>query len=272
MRRPNLPSRTATTAAAVALVAMSTVLGTTTASATAAGPATAYVALGDSYSAGLGASSNYTDGACKRSTASYPALYAAAAAPASFSFQACSGATTTDVINNQLGPLSPTTTLVSLTIGGNDIGFVNVSKNCLLTSDTTCLNAVAAAENTARTALPAQLDTLFTGIRTAAPNARVVVLGYPEFYDLSRTGCLTWLNATKRAAANHAVDVLDDVLETETAKHNGFVYQSVTGAFAGHQICDTTPWLNDPGLYQGWFHPNAAGQAGAYLPAFTSAL
>ena len=48
-----------------------------------------YVALGDSYSSGTGTGTYYSDsGSCKRSQYAYPALWAAANAPASFRFVA----------------------------------------------------------------------------------------------------------------------------------------------------------------------------------------
>ncbi len=58
-----------------------------------------YVALGDSYSPGVGAGS--TSGSCGQSPNAYPALWATANSPASFTFAACSGATTRDVISGQ---------------------------------------------------------------------------------------------------------------------------------------------------------------------------
>ena len=45
---------------------------------------------------------------------------------------ACSGATTTDVMNSQLSALSSSTTLVSITVGGNDVGFSNIMTTCVL--------------------------------------------------------------------------------------------------------------------------------------------
>src|ERR1700754_1011327 len=88
--------------------------------------APAYVALGDSYSSGNGAG-NYisSSGDCHRSNSAYPALWASANSPSSFTFAACSGAVTTDVINSQLGSLNASTGLVTLTIGGNDAGFAD---------------------------------------------------------------------------------------------------------------------------------------------------
>ena len=81
-----------------------------------------YVALGDSYSSGVGAGS-YTaeSGSCQRSTKAYSALWAAEKAPASYVSVACSGATTTSVVNSQVSALSSATTLVSISVGGNDM-------------------------------------------------------------------------------------------------------------------------------------------------------
>ena len=75
-----------------------------------------YVALGDSYSSGVGAG-DYTSssGSCDQSTNAYGQLWANANSPSSFSFEACSGATTSDVLSSQLGPLNSGTSLVSIT-------------------------------------------------------------------------------------------------------------------------------------------------------------
>src|SRR5689334_13094633 len=91
-----------------------------------------YVALGDSYSSGVGAGS--TSGSCSQTSNAYPSLWAAANSPASFTFAACSGATTSDVISSQLSSLNSSTTLVSITIGGNDVGFSSIMETCVLGS------------------------------------------------------------------------------------------------------------------------------------------
>ena len=69
-----------------------------------------YVALGDSYSSGVGAGS-YTSssGSCDRSTNAYSQLWANANDPASYVSVACSGATTSSVISGQLSALSAST-------------------------------------------------------------------------------------------------------------------------------------------------------------------
>src|SRR5918996_1581024 len=102
-----------------------------------------YVALGDSYSSGLGAGSYLSaSGDCKRSTKAYPYLWAAAHSPSSFDFTACSGARTGDVLANQLTPLSAATALVSISVGGNDAGFADVMTTCVLQSDSACVSRI----------------------------------------------------------------------------------------------------------------------------------
>ncbi|WP_431045173.1 SGNH/GDSL hydrolase family protein [Streptomyces sp. P1-3] len=240
------------------------------ASETAAGPA--YVALGDSYSSGVGAGSyDSASGDCRRSTKAYPVLWANAHAPASFHFTACSGARTDDVVARQLGPLNSGTGLVSISIGGNDAGFADVMTTCVLSSDSGCLDRIAQARAYATNTLPGKLDTTYDAIRAKAPNAEVVVLGYPRFYKLGGS-CAAGLSETKRAAINDAADYLNSVTAKRAADH-GFTYAGVASAFGGHEICSGDSWLHS----LEWlnitdsYHPTAAGQSGAYLPVFNAA-
>ena len=96
-----------------------------------------YVALGDSYAAGTGTGTGAGDGGsarsgCARSADAYPAQWARHHATASFAAVTCDGATTSGVISGQLAALSARTSLVSITIGGNDAGFSHVMKTCVL--------------------------------------------------------------------------------------------------------------------------------------------
>ncbi|MFD3807319.1 SGNH/GDSL hydrolase family protein [Streptomyces sp. NPDC058611] len=231
-----------------------------------------YVALGDSYSSGVGAG-NYdaASGNCKRSTRAYPALWAAAHSPQSFSFAACSGARTGDLLANQLTPLNSGTDLVSVTIGGNDAGFADVMTTCVLQSESTCVNRVNQAKAYVNSTLPGQLDQVYNAIDSRSPGARVVVLGYPRFYKLSGS-CVTGLTEGERAAINGASDHLNAAIAKRAADH-GFAFASVAGAFTGHEICSGNAWLHS----LNWlnigesYHPTAAGQSGGYLPVFTNA-
>ncbi|MFF9569219.1 SGNH/GDSL hydrolase family protein [Streptomyces sp. NPDC014685] len=231
-----------------------------------------YVALGDSYSSGVGAGSyDGASGSCKRSTKSYPALWAAANSPASFAFTACSGARTGDVKAGQLGPLDSSTDLVSISIGGNDAGFADVMLTCVLQSETTCLNRIATARSFVDTTLPGNLDSVYSAISAKAPSARVVVLGYPRFYEIGGS-CAAGLSDKVRSAINAAADHLNAATAKRAADH-GFAFADVAGRFAGHEICSSSSWLHSIN----WlnigesYHPTAAGQSGGYLPVLTSA-
>ncbi|GAA2943891.1 SGNH family lipase [Kitasatospora cinereorecta] len=226
-----------------------------------------YVALGDSYSSGVGAGSyDSASGDCKRSTRAYPALWAAANAPASFAFTACSGARTGDVTTGQLGPLSSSTDLVSISIGGNDAGFADVMTTCVLQSEATCLSRIATARGYVDSTLPGKLDSVYGAISAKAPAAHVVVLGYPRFYKLGGS-CLAGLSEKERSAINDASDYLNAATAKRAADH-GFTFGDVTPAFTGHEICSGSAWLHSVN----WlnigesYHPTAAGQSGGYLP------
>jgi lysophospholipase L1-like esterase len=258
----------------VGILAITTALaGAATAAALPAHAATSvnYVALGDSYASGVGAGNYYSSsGSCDRSPNAYPALWAAANSPASFTFVACSGAKTSDVINNQLSALSSSTTLVSLTIGGNDAGFSSIMETCVLESTSSCESDISSAEQSINATLPGALHTLLSDIHADAPNARVVVVGYPLFYDLSVSLCIGLSSGD-----HHAIDAgsndLDGLLST-AAGANGAAFADARPAFTGHELCDGSGWLNSITLpIDNSYHPTATGQHNGYLPTFSAA-
>jgi lysophospholipase L1-like esterase len=257
-----------------AIVVSTAAAGLVTATAAHAAGGANYVALGDSYSSGLGAGDYISSsGSCDRSTLAYPEQWAGGNSPASFVSVACSGATTADVLSSQVSALSASTTLVSITIGGNDAGFSSVMETCVLASTSSCLNAVAAAEAFITSQLPGRLNQTLQTIAADAPYARVVVLDYPELYDLSRSSffCLG-LSTSDRTALNRGADELDGAIQA-AAQANGDTFADVRGQFAGHEICDSNSWLHSVDIFaiSSSYHPTAAGQELGYLPAFTAA-
>lgn len=231
-----------------------------------------YVALGDSYSSGVGAGS-YTgsSGSCDRSTNAYPALWDSANQPATYVSEACSGATTATVLSSQLSALSAATTLVSITVGGNDVGFSSVMETCVLSSTSSCVSAVNHAESLTASQLPGELDSVLGAIKADAPSARVVVLDYPELYDLSKSSWCIGLSTTDRTDLNQGADQLDSQIQAAAARH-GDVFADVRGAFTGHEICDSGSWLHSVNFLDvsESYHPTASGQSGAYEPVFTA--
>jgi len=279
---PPLPGnlrRMALIASALALAAAATALPALTAGADAAViprsalPAVRYVALGDSYSSGVGSGDYYSSGgACERSRGAYPALWAAASHPASYVSEACSGATIGSVLRSQLSALTKATTLVSITIGGNDVGFAPVMSTCVILPTSFCVRAVHTAEAEIRSALPSKLNELLAAVSTDAPDARVVVLGYPEPYALSRSTFCIGLSNTDRADLDQAAAELDAQLQAAADRY-GDAFADVRPAFDDHQICDSDSFLNSVDWLDigASYHPNAAGQAGAYYQVFSAA-
>jgi lysophospholipase L1-like esterase len=241
--------------------------------AAAAQSAVRYVALGDSYSSGVGAG-NYisSSGSCDRSPNAYSALWASANAPASYTSVACSGATTSDVINSQVSALSSDTTLVSITIGGNDVGFSATMETCVLHSTSTCVSAINTAESEMSADLPGELNNALSAIAARAPNARVVVLDYPQLYDLSRSSSCIGLSTTDRTDLNQAANELDSQVQAAAGRY-GDAFADVRSQFAGHQICDSSSWLHSVNFFDlgESYHPTAAGQSGGYYPVFSAA-
>jgi lysophospholipase L1-like esterase len=236
----------------------------------AAAASVSYAALGDSYSSGLGAGDYlFSGGNCGRSRQAYPEQWARSVSPASFVFAACAGATTADVINSQVPALRRSTTLVSITIGGNDAGFASVMQTCALSPASTCLQAAAAAEAFVTRHLPARLTAVLRAIHAHAPGARIVLLGYPELYDLSKSATCIGLSTRGRVALNAAADALDRALEAAAAAGHA-IWADTRGQFARHKICGPDSWLHAVDLFalSSSYHPTASGQGLGYLPVF----
>jgi len=229
-----------------------------------------YVALGDSYASGLGTGREHGD--CARSPAAYGPQWARAHHPASFTFAACSGATTRGIRTHRLGALSPATTLVSVTAGGNDVGFSDVLQTCLIQSTHDCLRAIHGAEHAMTTLLPRGLNRLLTAIHQHAPAAKIVMTGYPLLFDPARPGSCAQLSHREQAELNRGANLLDDTIRSAAGRH-GAAFADVRAAFRGHAICDPAAWLHGLDFFNldDSFHPTRAGQTRGYLPAFTAA-
>jgi lysophospholipase L1-like esterase len=273
-RRTGRTAAAAVAAAGIALPVLATAGPASAATLRNASAPVNYVALGDSYSSGLGAGDIISSsGSCDRSSVAYPKLWASAHAPASFAFVACAGATTSTVLATQLSALSAATTLVSITIGGNDVGFQSVMETCVLHSTSTCVRAVTTAEGEVASQLPGELDSVLAAISSHAPAAKVVVLDYPQLYDLSRSSLCIGLSTTDRTDLNQAATLLDGQIQAGAARH-GDRFADVRAVFAGHQNCDgPSSWLHAVNILDisESYHPTAAGQADGYLPVFTAA-
>jgi len=232
-----------------------------------------YVALGDSYSSGVGTRSYLNDGStCQRSVYAYPSLIAAAKGYA-LNFRACSGATVADVTNSQLSALSAANAYVTISVGGNDAGFASVLTTCAQPSWlSNCTGAVDRAQGYIKNTLPGSLGTLYASIRAKAPNAKVVVVGYPRIFNGTDCNLLTWFSGSEMTRLNQTANQLDSTIAAAAASA-GFGFVNPVPAFVGHAVCDRTEWIN--GLSSPItesFHPNRSGQASGYTPLVSPAL
>lgn len=236
-------------------------------------PTGLYVALGDSYAAGDGAGSYLSDiPSCYRSPLGYPGLIAKDSG-LPLNLQACSGATTVDVLSRQLVDALGSATEVTITVGGNDIGFADVIGTCMGTSSTACYAAIDAAVMIAKGSLPGRLDTVFNAVRAGAPGATIVATNYPRLFNGKDCSLLTSFNSTELARLNAGADTLSDVIQA-AAGRAGIRFADVRGPFVGHAVCDTTAWIHNASLWTSYesFHPNATGYRSGYTPTVWDTL
>ncbi|WP_404195965.1 SGNH/GDSL hydrolase family protein [Streptomyces tauricus] len=273
--------RVTTTAAAVALTATASLLLSGAGSAEAAGPSRQgsvqrYVALGDSYAAGTGLSPQ-TNAECKRSSGSYPSWLAETYKPTVFKDVTCSGATTRSLWNKQgsaapqIAALTKDTDLVTVTLGGNDLGFSDVLTTCVLAGlstkeGTPCRDALLSSGKNLDAdfaKLSTRVPDMLTDIKRRSPEARVVVVGYPNLFPADGSTCgssvplakgdITWLNQ----ATNRLNLLLEMAAYTKQAE-----FVDTSALFRGKDMCrpSSEQWIN-PLLPQtpGSAHPNLVG-------------
>ena len=244
------------------------------------------VALGDSYTAGEMLPLNLTSQppGCLRSPKAYPALVASAL-KATFVDAACSGAGVKEMTLSQrtylgtnppqLSALAPDDALVLLTLGGDDIGFLNVLHTCMelsithLGSGSPCeshytsggtdqLAAKVAAE-------AAKMAAVLGAIHTRAPHARIVLVGYPDLFPQS-SGCWPKVPITNGDVAYlRGIGTQLNAMLAGTAAAAGATFVNTYTPTIGHDICQSGSVKYVEGLVPtsltGPFHPNARGQA-----------
>ncbi|MFF9409431.1 SGNH/GDSL hydrolase family protein [Streptomyces anandii] len=167
------------------------------------GSGTDYVALGDSYTSGPGIP-RQVDAGCARSDHDYPSLVAAARGASTFKDVSCAGATTEEMWkpqgtnDAQLNAVGRDTDLVTVQIGGNDVGFGSIIATCARLGSQQpagdpCRQYYASsgidqlALNVLRTA--PKVDRVLRAVHARAPHARVVVVGYPDLLPDDGSGC-----------------------------------------------------------------------------------
>jgi len=269
-----------------------------------------YVALGDSYSAGEGLepfqeeTRDIEEGGdrCHRSEQfAYPLLLEFVQQSTTV-FRACSGAVVANLFNEVQGHSGvpnhqglqvdqeiggEDVTLVTLTMGGNDVGFAKVLNFCFSNGkEENC--ADQPFEGTERLRdwadarlgeLKADLVDLYLRLRESFPTARILALGYPALFPLKappiyrdRAALCTllftrWTLPEREAIRNWGFG-LDRVIQEATQQANENIeYVDISSHFTGHEPCSAGgEWVRFVGLFNsvvrdGSFHPLRDGQA-----------
>lgn len=219
------------------------------ASETAAEEAISYVALGDSYAAAPGVPNTSGEDGCFRSDQNYAHQIAAADDTIELTDVTCSGATTDDVLTKQVPALDADTDLVTLGIGGNDFQlFLTLIGECTApgpdAAGTPCTDAVSKRAETWLPRIEANIGKTLDAVVEAAPDAQVVVVGYPTL--LPRTGScpdLIPLPVGDFPFVNEVTNGLSDALRTQAEKRD-LDFVDVARASRGHDICAKKPWVN----------------------------
>ena len=240
--------------------------------AAAAPSAIQYVALGDSYAAGTAIQP------CTQSGIGYPALIDLESRIEFTKNAACSGATTETVV---LPPeLNSETRLVTLTVGAANLGLSDVAVACLAGTLPDCLKAIGTAQRElgdcpgGESPLGGQLITLYGKVAEKAPNARIVVTGYPLLFEPPADTDDSEL-AAKIRAINEATTTLNCVIEravTAAKDEVNIHYVDVTKVFEKHSIgCTNSCTLFIYPAGPEAFHPTEAGYK-AYADAIKTKL
>lgn len=269
-----------------------------------------YAMIGDSYSSGEGTgngtydsdtdnyqptsgcppSNEYCVNNGHRSKYSYNRVFAAGTTtfspPSSRVDVACSGALIGDYTANnptgqcpnevkQQSAVNSSTSLITLTFGGNDLDFQPIIEGCVKAGIT---NIITGSLNTCQSQFGTQLsndiaaltnaqdngklDLLYQQIRADAPNADVTVLGYPHlfvgtaFNSVGRCLADGWITNSDQDWLNASADAIDQAISTAAARA-GFDYMSTSALFNGHELCTSAPYLT--GILDPTTNDNAVG-------------
>lgn len=221
----------------------------------AATPGPVYVALGDSYTAGPLIPPQSDLFTCVRSSANYPSLYAKSIHAAKFRDVSCSAAETKNFSSPQRGNISGTaapqydalsadTTLVTVGIGGNDIGLVGLATSCLNffpppfgKSCASKYTKVGVDQYSRKIqAFAPTYRTVIDQIRARAPHARIALVGYP--FAIRAGGCFPVQPLWGRDATyvQAKIDELNSVMKQQAAA-NGATYVDIRTSSVGHDAC-----------------------------------
>lgn len=319
-RRLSVRRRVLAAAATAVILASGLSAGMTASTASAATDPVEYIALGDSFASGygLGNYGGWDAVGCVRSFDDYPHRIASANGW-NLNDRSCAGAVVANVTDTpqstssgtvpaQVNALSAKTDIITISIGGNDIGFSTVLGTCFAASANGPLLANSSAKNCVSSSpavaqLPQvlanqtgpALDRMLSTVKKKAPNAKIYLLGYLSLFPsagVQSTGCFvppidslgapianSYPFTASDTAFFHDMQVSLDRAQKQAADRNGVTFISMLQSSDAKSPCGDTgnslvngvtfTSMKPPTVAQGTLHPNAAGTA-FVSDAFTS--
>ncbi len=239
-----------------------------------------YTALGDSYAAGPLIPLPLSPFGCLKSSNNYGRIAQRTLAYAEYRDATCSGAETEDMENAQdvsPGPnppqfnaLSGENELVTVTIGGNDIGFSSLAEDCvsLLPFGSPCRDQYVSGgqdEISRRIAETApKVAAVIQGIHARSAAAEVLVVNYSAIFPHSGSGCYPKMPVARGDVAwLRSKQVELNAMLANQAAANGAGVVDVYSASVGRDACASsgTRWVEPyvPATAAAPLHPNLRG-------------
>lgn len=221
-----------------------------------------YVALGDSFTSGpFVPATDLADG-CFRSDGNYPSLLANRLDAKVFVDVSCAGAQTVHLrrpqptvtgarVPAQLRAVTPETTLVTVGIGGNDADlFARLTQACVSLRSTDpagspCRSQLDRGEGVGALVSRAgrNVERVLALVRTRAPRARVVLVGYPRIAPAAGTCPRRLPYADGDVAFGHEVQRLLNAALRDAAQRAEVEFLDMHDASLGHDVCSEAPYV-----------------------------
>lgn len=169
---------------------------------------------------------------------------------------------------------------ITLTVGGNDIGFAGKIKECVMPFDTCRYVSTERGRSELGHEIKNQynnLRELYQELKEASPTTKIYALGYPQFLS-DTSGCFAsnvMLSQAERIMIRESVTYMNEVIRA-AAKYEGVKYIDVEDALGKNTLCGNTPsyvtgialsgelqlfgikWLGNSETQES-FHPNYMG-------------
>lgn len=231
-----------------------------------------YVALGSSFAAGIGLGQRVPGSPihCFRTAGGYPSLVAQKAGLRLVDMS-CSGSTTKHILSggqlllgSQLAAIGPATKLVTITSGGNDVGYIGdlmAASGNMGWFGAWWHGDIKSADARPYDLVTDNLTAIINAVRQKAPSAKIFIVNYPAI--IPPIGSCDALGINKEQAGISRDLAQQLALATKrAADETGAQLVDIANASAGHDVCSKMPWVNGAAVQTGTaFHPNAVGAA-----------